>query len=441
MCIGWATGAPVLVQCDEIAGSIVFDFNTSSIQQGEQCLEIVGGSPKAGSALQMSACSGDLDKQTWGWDADIGRIFHCLDFECSSAFCVDLPGGDASPGNALWLWDCIDGADGQTWLLQDGMPPAPSPAPFPGNSTTAAPGPGPQPPQSMTGYFRYSADPSKCIGWETGAPVLADCNGVGDATFRFNTSTIEFNGQCLDISGGLVQSGTYLQMWECNGMPENQGWGVDEDAGRIYHCADEDCQTMFCVDLPGADASLGNALWLWECIDGAEGQLWTWENGPAPGPSPGPAPGPGPVPPTPAFLQGFVHYRAAPTLCIGFDTGAPIMTACDEVQGQVTFDIEASALVYDNQCLDISGGLVQSGTYLQLWECTGNLENQGWAMDQSSGRIFHCPDEACETPFCVDLPGGDATPGNALWLWECADGAVGQSWTIDLQPWSQTVVV
>lgn len=187
----------------------------------------------------------------WGTDEVSGRIFHCPDHNCDTAFCVDLPGADASAGNSLWLWEC-SGLEGQSWSLLTGpQPPPPQPSPPP---------PGPI---DQVGLFQYRADRSMCIGFDQDMPIVSSCTGDVQLTFDPETWTIQHEGQCMGISNGAAQSGGSLQLTECDGVTN---WGYDEDTGRIFHCMDDTCETAFCVDIPGGDASEGSALWVWDCV-------------------------------------------------------------------------------------------------------------------------------------------------------------------------------
>ncbi|MFI8933817.1 ricin-type beta-trefoil lectin domain protein [Streptomyces sp. NPDC053474] len=72
------------------------------------------------------------------------------------------------------------------------------------------------------------------------------------------------------------------------------------------------------------------------------------------------------------------------------------------------------------KCLDVAGGGTANGTKVQIWACHGGA-NQVWQpynggyRNPASGR-------------CLDVPGSTTTDGTQLQLWDCNGGA-NQKWT------------
>lgn len=76
---------------------------------------------------------------------------------------------------------------------------------------------------------------------------------------------------CLDVAGGNVINGATMQVWACNGMPQqNFIWCSD---GRIVSAKDK----RYCVDVPGGDPTQATDLQIWECNSRA-GQYWKYDS-------------------------------------------------------------------------------------------------------------------------------------------------------------------
>lgn len=63
-----------------------------------------------------------------------------------------------------------------------------------------------------------------------------------------------------------------------------------------------------------------------------------------------------------------------------------------------------------NKCLDVTAGNRNPGTHLQIWECTGNA-NQQWKF---SGGLLRTTGG-----MCADIPYGVTYPGVAIQIWTC----------------------
>jgi hypothetical protein len=77
------------------------------------------------------------------------------------------------------------------------------------------------------------------------------------------------DGKCLDVVGGNPQSGTSIQLWPCNGGP-NQSWTFAGD-GTIRGLGGK------CLDVANGDASDGTRIILWDCHGGAN-QKWSMQD-------------------------------------------------------------------------------------------------------------------------------------------------------------------
>ncbi len=74
------------------------------------------------------------------------------------------------------------------------------------------------------------------------------------------------DGKCLDVTAANPQSGTPVELWDCNGGP-NQSWIVSRD-GTIRGLAGK------CLDVAGGNPEDGTRIILWDC-NGGPNQKWS----------------------------------------------------------------------------------------------------------------------------------------------------------------------
>ncbi|KAJ6451144.1 ricin B lectin domain-containing protein, partial [Mycena sanguinolenta] len=91
---------------------------------------------------------------------------------------------------------------------------------------------------------------------------------------------------------------------------------------------------------------------------------------------------------------------------------------------------EAGALqIFGDKCLDVTDGVDENGTKLQIWTCTPGDTNQQWfsAGQPGTPQIVWAGKNKC-----VDVTNGDVTNGNVMQIWDCAtaDSDVNQNWGI-----------
>ncbi len=124
---------------------------------------------------------------------DPGRILGV-----GSNLCLDVPGSSTTNGTQLQIWECNE-TEAQQWT------------------------------QLTTRQMRVG---EKCIetrnhGTANGTPVVTwDCHPGVSQHWRFNrdgTIVHVQSGKCLDVDGGRVDPGSRLQIWPCQGRP-NQKW-------------------------------------------------------------------------------------------------------------------------------------------------------------------------------------------------------------------------
>jgi hypothetical protein len=140
------------------------------------------------------------------------------------------------------------------------------------------------------------AGTQKCLdlsGGETAAGTLVqlwDCNGTPNQRWLFSAGSwqIRFaakSNMCLDnLSGGAA--GNKLGLWGCNGG-SNQRWGYDSGEETVYLASST--EASLCMDVPGDDTTDGSHIQVWGC-NGHTNQQWSVQTAPPP-PSPGPGGG------------------------------------------------------------------------------------------------------------------------------------------------------
>lgn len=79
--------------------------------------------------------------------------------------------------------------------------------------------------------------------------------------------------------------------------------------------------------------------------------------------------------------------------------------------------------VNNNTCLDVINAQAIMGTYVQIYNCNGNIA-QKWTYDKGTLRSFG------GSHLCLDVPGANFYDGAPVWIWEC-NGLWAQDWRIE----------
>lgn len=286
----------------------------------------------------------------------------------------------------------------------------------------------PSPPKcnGKAGAFMVNRDKSLCLDVTGGKFVdgaqmqIWACNGLPQQHFIWCddnriVSAVNSN-MCLDVPGGAPGTSTYLQMWECNGR-ESQKWGYDAKDGQVYSTPEG--ETM-CMDIAGGILKQGTRVNIYQCAAGS-GETWALVS-----------------PPPPAPCNGQVgHFRPKRDLTKCLDiaggkiyNGAPVQIWNCNGQKQQEFmwcaDNRIMSAQNDNFCLDIpSAGQGIQPTYLQMWECNGH-QNQLWGYDGNTLGIY--PTIKGEA-ICMDLDSGSLNAGTRVNLYNCQPGN-GEQWVV-----------
>ncbi|KIJ32587.1 carbohydrate-binding module family 13 protein [Sphaerobolus stellatus SS14] len=250
------------------------------------------------------------------------------------------------------------------------------------------------------------------------APLINDCTTITqDRAFLFSQPPGQlgqikiFNTFCLEATG--TNNGAKIVANACQDGNVHQQWlwntnGVVQWGGFLE----------MCLDLTDGDLRNGNQVQIWECTSIAEGhsnqnQIWSANmlNNP--------------------FNEVFL---AARDTCMGArssDNGSPVFgVPCTDTTAhkvwrvpqfghgnagsiQVSFGTDGGAPV---KCLDVTDGVINNGTKLQVWDCNGGI-NQQWFP---TGTLIRWEGTSLLDPLCIDLT--DGIEGNQLQIWNCAGG-------------------
>lgn len=212
------------------------------------------------------------------------------------------------------------------------------------------------------------------------------------------------NGEefCLNVPGNKQFNGRTLNLWKCNGRPQQQFVyknGAIETRGGAK-----------CVDVRAED---GLTLQLWDCLPEASGQQWHVAEVLAP-----------------SEAVAVTSYKNAACLDLTASNamdGIKVQVApCDPVfasdaqqwrfqDGQIVH----TASKGKELCLDVPSNSLKNGQRLQLWSCTGAPQQR---FKYQGGMI-----KTVDGSKCLDVREED---GRAVHLWDCNSLLASQHWLI-----------
>ncbi|MET9180469.1 RICIN domain-containing protein [Kitasatospora aureofaciens] len=263
----------------------------------------------------------------------------------------------------------------------------------------------------------YTCNGADTQNW-TFAPK--DPYGYGDLGFYGTISLTATPGKCLDIpdtagDGSGITDGTKLEIWDCN-SGRNQQWIMQyasNGSPRIYNP-----MSRRCIDVPGASTTDGATLQLWSCNSSTA----QWFTPPAADPQP----------------TGPISDPALGGKCVDDPWNNPApgtrvqSTQCNGTPAQVWTLNQNGTITHAFQCLDIAGGdtAVADGTPVQLWTCTGGLNQQWVVRFDAGGRATLLNPNSGR---CLDVPNASTTDGTGLQIWTCNDW-IAQVWNTPRLP-------
>lgn len=115
---------------------------------------------------------------------------------------------------------------------------------------------------------------------------------------------------------------------------------------------------------------------------------------------------------------------------------------CNGSESQKWAWTDSSGLVWDggmvwNKCLDVPGGDLSNGNFLELWDCNGQPQQQ-WGYDANAGTLY-LSSSSNDASVCLDLQNGGEDNGTPVQLWECL-GSSNQQWDLTLESLDAAVV-
>jgi hypothetical protein len=228
------------------------------------------------------------------------------------------------------------------------------------------------------GSVIYNPAADRCVDVSNGSTApgtkiqLWDCTGTYAQHWSYDTasgSLRAFNtNNCLDIAGGVQAPWTKVQLWPCNGTTA-QRWTLGL-AGQFM------TTNGLCLDAYGGGTANGTQLQVNTC-NGTGAQIFA-------GPS---------LPNGGSLLMNHTNLAPIFSRCIGLGgdeslPGGPLFNMlCDRTAGlQWKYAPLFSLLgVFNNECLDIAGGVQVPGNWVRLCPCNGGT-SQRWTM-KSNGTI------------------------------------------------------
>lgn len=202
-------------------------------------------------------------------------------------------------------------------------------------------------------------------------------------------------GRCLDARNGGTSSGTAVQVWACNGLPQQQ-WTQHAGDDSIYST-----NTQVVLDVAGYGTRIGAPVQLWAKTYGLN-QRWSFHE-------------------TAIVASG---GRVLDGINFGAANGTRIQLYDNAgTNNQRWTFYPASGQIRSNtgRCLDVQNGSSAPGTPVQLWDCLGNI-NQQFHIGRNGSIVS-------ASGLCLDASGFGVANGTLLQMWYCT-GAANQRWRL-----------
>jgi len=246
-------------------------------------------------------------------------------------------------------------------------------------------------------------------------------------------------GACVDVTAGVDEPGTLIQIWKCETGNTNQNWTVVGNTIRWQH----DMTT--CLTIANDKFVLHNGIQLWPCGDGSDfptqqfsfnkpGKLGSGGSSSSTTTTSTSSSTSTTTQTTTTSTQTPVHPlefspKSAETYCLAAPSttnGSPLtLEQCSTASqydefiytstGQLEL-VDTSTQAPKGVCLDVTNGDDADGTIVQLWSCVTGNTNQVWETDGSTIRW------KTDTSKCLDVTNGVFEDGTKIQIWSCGDG-------------------
>ncbi|TFK18779.1 macrofage activating glyco protein [Coprinopsis marcescibilis] len=126
--------------------------------------------------------------------------------------------------------------------------------------------------------IRPSINDNKCLTASSNQDgawvVLQTCTGAASQKWTFTGGTVRaFGNKCLDVTDGLDNDGTKLQIWTCsdiNNPNPNQGWWYNKWDNTLDWTGRGKC-----IDVTDGSQADGTRIQIWGCWNRNPNQIWS----------------------------------------------------------------------------------------------------------------------------------------------------------------------
>ncbi len=336
------------------------------------CVDLAGNDRTNGTKIQVWDCD-NTSAQKWEITGD-GTI-HLAD---APGKCL-APDGAQGKGSRIVIWDC-DGGGGQRWVVR-------------ADKTIVNPTSG----LVLDATEKWQTPGTQLVLWDYN---LTNAQLWTVPTTPVNVEITGVNGWCVDLDENNRTNGTKIKVWDCNHWVA-QSWNLD--AGDAIRLADG---TTKCVEIGGDHTSSGSPVQIWDCNNG-DNQKWRAD-----------ADGSLVNPKTNRVLgiTGGTSAQKGAQLVLSDRTG---FTTQNWRAGPSAPRV-ATLTGRTGLCVDLTGGVTDNGTPLEVWGCNGAGNQKLSLYGDGTLRILD---------KCVDIGGDHLSNGSPVQIWECNNTAA-QRWAI-----------
>ncbi|MFI1169848.1 ricin-type beta-trefoil lectin domain protein [Streptomyces sp. NPDC020801] len=256
----------------------------------------------------------------------------------SSDMCLGVPSGANSAGTTVAIYPCADWRAYQSWVY---------------NATSKQ-------------YTIYAGQNyALCLDTSGNNVVANTCSSTATTqqwtphTSGASTGEITNSaGQCLDVTGNAVASGSPVGVYTCGSPPGgNQTWISSPVIAMSNDVPSElsDKASGQCLDVAGDSHNAGTSVDIWPCSAGPENQSWVYNA---------------------TSKQYTVYAGQSYALCLDTSGSNVVVNTCSstattqqwtpQTSGASTGEITNSA----GQCLDVSGGSTSQGSLVVVDQCS-----------------------------------------------------------------------